>query len=73
MDASFDDGTGEIETHRIPGSYVEFIERRPLDRYAHLPPGAIRREHRREGFEARNADRIFESTFDGQAKRRGHP
>ncbi len=70
VDATFDDGRGGVETHRIPGSYVEFIERRVLEPFAHLPPDRIRAEHRREGFEARNADRIFESTFDEQAKRR---
>jgi hypothetical protein len=67
IDAEFADG----ESHRIPGSYVEFAERRVLDEYAHLPAGEIRREHRREGFEAGNADRIFESTYEGQTKRRG--
>jgi hypothetical protein len=67
IDAEFADG----ESHRIPGSYVEFAERRVLDEYAQLPPSEIRREHRREGFEAGNADRIFESTYDEQTKRRG--
>ena len=54
----------------IPGSYVEFAERRVLPAYAHLPASAIRREHRREGFEAGNADKIFESTFTSQTGRR---
>jgi len=40
-----------------------------LDAFAHLPAGEIRREHRREGFEAANADRIFESTDTAQATR----
>lgn len=53
----------------IPGSYVEFAERRVLPAFAHLPAGAIRREHRREGFEAGNADKIFESTFESQTGR----
>ncbi len=70
VDARFDDGAGRIETHRIPGSYVEFIERRPLERFERLPRAEIRPEHRREGFEAQNADKIFESTSDGQARRR---
>lgn len=70
VDAPFDDGRGGFETHRISGSYVEFIERRVLPQFTHLPPDQIRAVHRREGFEARNADRIFESTFDEQAKRR---
>lgn len=59
------------ERHRIPGSYVEFAERRPLDQFAHLPAGELRREHRREGFEAGNADKIFESTYSDQVARRG--
>jgi hypothetical protein len=54
----------------IPGSYVEFAERRVLPEFAHLPAAAIRREHRREGFEAGNADKIFESTFSSQTGRR---
>lgn len=54
----------------IPGSYVEFAERKVLPAFAHLPAGAIRREHRREGFEAGNADKIFESTFTSQTDRR---
>lgn len=58
------------EKHLIPGSYVEFAERRVLPQYAHLPKEAITREHRREGFEAGNADKIFESTYISQAARR---
>lgn len=54
----------------IPGSYVEFAERRVLPQFAQLPASAIRREHRREGFEAGNADKIFESTFASQTGRR---
>ncbi|HVU57507.1 MAG TPA: DUF1338 domain-containing protein [Puia sp.] len=54
----------------IPGSYVEFAERRVLPAFAHLPAAAIQREHRREGFEAGNADKIFESTFISQTDRR---
>ena len=45
-------------------------ERCVLDAFAHLPAGEIRREHRRDGFEAANADRIFESTYTAQATRR---
>lgn len=43
VDAVFSDGS----IHAIPGSYIEFAERR----------------EGREGFEAANADKIFESTF----------
>jgi len=59
------------ERHKISGSYVEFAERRPLPEYAHLPPSELKREHRREGFEAGNADKIFESTYSAQTGRRG--
>lgn len=62
IDATFAGGVVE----RIAGSYVEFAERRPLDDFAHLPVAALRREHRREGFEAANANRIFESTYSHQ-------
>ncbi|WP_119080254.1 DUF1338 domain-containing protein [Chitinophaga alhagiae] len=54
------------EKHAIAGSYVEFAERRVLPQFAQLPLSAIRREHRREGFEANNADKIFESTYSAQ-------
>ncbi len=70
VDATFDDGAGGAEVHEIPGSYVEFAERRVLDEFAHLPAREIRREHRREGFEAASADKIFESTYTAQAARR---
>jgi hypothetical protein len=59
------------ETHSIAGSYVEFAERRPLDQFAHLPAHALSREQRREGFEAGNADKIFESTYSDQTAKRG--
>ncbi len=62
VDAEFANG----ETTRIAGSYVEFAERRVLPQFAHLPAEAITRQHRRDGFEAANADKIFESTFVGQ-------
>jgi hypothetical protein len=55
----------------IPGSYVEFAERRPLPQYAHLPAAELHRSHRRDGFETANADKIFESTFAAQTGRRG--
>lgn len=69
VDAAFDDGRGGTEVHQIPGSYVEFAERRVLDAFAHLPAAQVRREHRREGFEAASADKIFESTDTAQARR----
>ena len=53
----------------IAGSYVEFAERSPLPEFADLPAAELHREHRREGFETANADRIFESTFTSQLKK----
>ncbi len=63
VEAEFSDGS----RHCIAGSYVEFAERRVLPEYAGL--ANIGREHRRDGFEAGNADKIFESTFRSQVGR----
>lgn len=57
------------ETYRISGSYVEFAERKVLPEFAELDPEQITREHRRDGFEAGNADKIFESTYTSQTSR----
>ena len=54
------------ETYKIAGSYVEFAERKVLPQYANLPADEVKREHRRDGFEAGNADKIFESTYSSQ-------
>jgi hypothetical protein len=54
------------DQHLIAGSYVEFAERKVLPSFQHLPPHQIQRRHRREGFEAGNADKIFESTYSSQ-------
>jgi hypothetical protein len=54
----------------IPGSYVEFAERKVLEYYKDLPANMIRQHHRREGFEASNADKIFESTYLEQTEKR---
>lgn len=62
IEADFANG----ETHRIAGSYVEFAERRVLPQFTNLPASDIGRQHRREGFETANADKIFESTFTTQ-------
>lgn len=70
VEAEFSDGAGGLERHWIAGSYVEFAERRVLPQYAHLPEDEIKREHRRDGFEAGNADKIFESTFSSQTDRK---
>ncbi|PLK43183.1 DUF1338 domain-containing protein [Emticicia sp. TH156] len=66
IDATFEGG----EVHPISGSYVEFAERKVLPEYQHLEPASITREHRREGFETGNADKIFESTFTSQTVKR---
>jgi hypothetical protein len=71
VQAEFDDGHGGTEQHMISGSYVEFAERRVLDEYARLPANQIQRQHRRDGFEVGNADKIFESTYSSQTQRRG--
>ncbi len=68
VSADFDDGQGGSEVHAIAGSYVEFAERRVLAEFADLPTDQIRRHHRRDGFEASNADKIFESTFRQQTR-----
>jgi hypothetical protein len=60
------------EVIEISGSYVEFAERKVLPQYAHLPSSAITREQRREGFEAGNADKIFESTYSSQTAQKQH-
>ncbi|MFB6458084.1 DUF1338 domain-containing protein [Chitinophaga sp. Hz27] len=63
--ADFADGVA----HRISGSYVEFAERRLLPEYQQLSDIDVRREHRREGFEAANANKIFESTYSSQTNK----
>ncbi|MGB1449983.1 MAG: DUF1338 domain-containing protein [Flavobacteriaceae bacterium] len=63
--ATFSCGT----TQEIPGSYVEFAERLPLPQHNHLSHDELERQHRREGFEAGNADKIFESTFREQTQK----
>jgi hypothetical protein len=62
MEAKFAEG----DTHTISGSYVEFAERRVLAQFADLPADQVQRKHRRDGFEAGNADKIFESTYISQ-------
>ena len=65
IDAEFAGG----DIYRIAGSYVEFAERRVLPQFHHLSPDQIGRQHRREGFETGNADKIFESTFTTQTSK----
>jgi len=69
VDAEFAAVGGATEHRRISGSYVEFAERRVLPEFANLPPAAIGREHRRDGFETASADKIFESTYSAQTSR----
>lgn len=66
VDAEFAHG---VKT-KIAGSYVEFAERLPLPEFQNLAKKRISRNHRREGFEAANADKIFESTFTEQTSKR---
>ena len=65
IDATFADG----EKYKISGSYVEFAERKVLPEFADLPDDQISRQHRRDGFEASNADKIFESTYTAQTSK----
>ncbi|HLA54371.1 MAG TPA: DUF1338 domain-containing protein [Flavitalea sp.] len=65
IEAAFADG----DLHLIPGSYVEFAERKILPEYQSMNAEEITRQHRREGFEAANADKIFESTYAAQTDR----
>lgn len=43
-------------------AYLEFVERKPLPQHAALPASQLTERHRRDGFEAASADKIFEST-----------
>lgn len=56
IEVTFSDGI----TRTIPGSYVEFVERKVL--YEYKDSALIKEIHRRDGFETSNADSIFEST-----------
>jgi hypothetical protein len=67
VESSFEGG----DSHAIAGSYVEFAERLVLPQFADLSEENLTNVHRREGFEAGNADKIFESTFSHQTQRKG--
>ncbi|MCH1429507.1 MAG: DUF1338 family protein [Chlamydiales bacterium] len=58
------------EEKEIATAYVEFAERKVLPEFAHLKPEDVKRCHRREGFEAQNANSIFESTYTTQTNKR---
>jgi len=62
--ATFSDG----QVLEIAGSYVEFAERKVLPEFQQLNKDQIKAEHRRDGFETNNADKIFESTYSTQIK-----
>ena len=64
IDVTFSSTNGKTVIKKIPGSYVEFAERRPLTN--DKDPNSVRRE----GFEPGSANRIFESTYNKQTKRR---
>ncbi|MDB5080247.1 MAG: hypothetical protein JWP00_2171 [Chloroflexi bacterium] len=66
VEADFAEG----DVHLISGSYVEFAERRPIVDDAELAPGVYSREQLRDGFEAANADKIFESTYSTQTNQK---
>ncbi len=68
--AEFPDSKGNTISKQISGSYIEFAERKVLDRFAHLPKKEIKREHLRDGFETSNADKIFESTYSSQTDKK---
>eukprot|EP01023_Acetabularia_acetabulum_P031349 TRINITY_DN2946_c0_g1_i2.p2 TRINITY_DN2946_c0_g1~~TRINITY_DN2946_c0_g1_i2.p2 ORF type:complete len:141 (-),score=25.68 TRINITY_DN2946_c0_g1_i2:353-775(-) len=59
MTFQFKDGV----KREIASSYIEFAERLVLQEFKHLKVGQIGEIHRRDGFEAASADKIFESTF----------
>ncbi len=66
VEAEFQEGVKKM----IPGSYVEFCERKVLPEFKSLIGKQIQRKHRRDGFETGNADKIFESTYLDQTKKR---
>ncbi|MFT5171105.1 MAG: hypothetical protein ACI9BD_000877 [Candidatus Marinamargulisbacteria bacterium] len=68
VDAEFEGDHGMAETHRIAGSYVEFAERKPLKTFQQGDPQSLSRDQRRDGFDAGNADGIFESTYTSQTE-----
>ncbi|CAL1357310.1 unnamed protein product [Linum trigynum] len=65
MPFRFSDGAVEP----VPCSYIEFAERLVLPQYKNLPNDEVKEFHRRDGFEVGNADKIFESTSQGQVTR----
>lgn len=70
LDVEFPLKDGGFCIKKIPGSYVEFAERKALPKYNHVMATHLKREYRRDGFEVGNADKIFESTYLGQTQKR---
>ncbi|MCB0284586.1 MAG: DUF1338 domain-containing protein [Calditrichaeota bacterium] len=64
IDAEFSAMNGNTVIKKISGSYVEFAERKPLTNERNPD------KSRRDGFEADNANHIFESTYKKQTERR---
>lgn len=64
VNAEFDNGCGGTVVKLIAGSYVEFAQREVKPESAGKTH--ITRSDRRDGFEANNADKIFESTYNTQ-------
>ena len=60
----------EGKSHMISGSYVEFAERKLLPEFKDIELKSIEVKHRRDGFETSNADKIFESTYSSQIKKK---
>ena len=65
INAEFKNGEKSI----IAGSYVEFAERLALPEFSHIKGKELKRNHRRDGFESANADKIFESTYTEQTNK----
>ena len=53
---------GPPQVHPVAAAYLEFVERKPLPQHEQLPPTQLTERHRRDGFEAASADKIFHST-----------
>jgi hypothetical protein len=66
----FKSKSNKEKVKEIATAYVEFAERKILPEFNHLELKEIKRKHRREGFEAQNANSIFESTYTSQTKKR---
>ncbi|MBE8721713.1 DUF1338 domain-containing protein [Sphingobacterium pedocola] len=68
VSALYEAGFVDGRSLEIAGSYVEFAERSVLPEYKDIPKNQIQPQHRRDGFETNNADKIFESTYTTQIK-----